>query len=488
MLVVILAVLALAASLSAVWMLRERNFQAREAQAFEQGERVVDTLSKRIGSGFTSAALAALTAEQLAALREFESSLITPLDDASTGFCLPGGELAQVATVAAFAFEPDFAKGKHPREAQPPGAHLLPLDREIIEDTCAALRGSELGRKRSVAPNDVLFITARKVSPDLAVFALVRTPNRANDELGWGWRATVALLCAFTLLLVIVTMHLLAALRRSTRQVEESLSRLRHDLRAPVETPRVAELARIADALRSMASDLATTRERERGLESRLAHEQRLSGLGRVVAGVAHEIRNPLAGMKLKLDLLVRRDLDARARQDIEVCLVEIARLDRIVSSLLLVSRREPVQRESCDLGALVRERADGARPLAAEQEVRLEVGGAALACAHREHTVRILDNLIRNAIEASPAGGTVSLRVEAAATEGAVVVRVVDEGEGVPAEHIERLFEPFFTSKPEGTGLGLFLSRSLAEQQGGSVSYIRDGKKTSFQLTLASA
>src|ERR1700755_490406 len=102
MLVVILAVLALAASLSAVWMLRERNFRAREAQAFEQGERVVETLSKRVGSGFTSAALAALAPERAAALRELESSLITPLDDASTGFCPAGGALAEVETVAAF--------------------------------------------------------------------------------------------------------------------------------------------------------------------------------------------------------------------------------------------------------------------------------------------------------------------------------------------------------------------------------------------------
>lgn len=485
-LVVVLAVLALGASLLAVLELRAQRAAAREAQAYEQGARIIDALDQRVGDTFSVEMLATADADRQSALRVFASSLIAPLIDASTGFCLPDGTLTAVETVAPLAFGPNRRDRAMAGDFKLPPLRLLPLDRHFVETACRNLRGNEVGHGRFAAPNDLLFVSARKVTSELAAFVLVRMPNRQKEERGWAWQANVALICGCTLLLVILTVDALVALHRGSLQVEQALARLGRDLRAPVGTPRIAELARIADGLRNMASDLASAHERERDLERRLDHEQRLAALGRVVAGVAHETRNPLAGIKLKLDLLARRPLDPRAKDDIEVCLMEIARLDRLVSTLLLVSRREPVTCVACDVAEVVRERVDVARAQAKGRGVDLEVQGEATALVQRDLLVRIVDNLLRNAVEASPAPSKVV--VTWTRDEGRVQLRVGDLGPGVPLQHVEQLFEPFFTLKPEGTGLGLFLSRSLAEAQGGSLSYLRCDPMTWFELTLLAA
>jgi signal transduction histidine kinase len=469
--------------LGAVFELRARGGQARERLAFEQGAKVVDALAGRVGQLFTREALEQLGPAEATSLRGFQASLITPLVDASAGFCVPDGDLLAVETVAPTAFAPtedaELAREFRLRAA----ARLLPLDRRIVQRACNNLSARQFRHDRFAAPNDLLFVSARRLNPSLGVFALVRMPNRDHAERGWTWQANVVLLCACALLLAWLTIDALIALRRSTSQVESSLARLSHDLRADIASPRIAELAQIAAALRMMAADLATTRERERSLEGRLAHEQRLAGLGRVVAGVAHEIRNPLAAMKLNLDLMARRDLEPRTRREIGTCLMEVARLERVVSTLLLVSRREQVERATCDLGALIRERAEASRPAAWKRGVRIEVQGEGGALGHREYLVHIVDNLLRNAVEASPDGGRVCLALRHCGRE--LELSICDAGAGVPSEHVERLFEPFFTLKPDGTGLGLFLSRSLAEAQRGTVSYAREAARSYFKLTL---
>ena len=95
-------------------------------------------------------------------------------------------------------------------------------------------------------------------------------------------------------------------LRRGAADLRTALVRLEGDLRAPVPRPRALELREIATGLEAMATHLAEARDRELALEATIARDQRLAALGRVAAGVAHEVRNPLAGMKLRLDLLKR--------------------------------------------------------------------------------------------------------------------------------------------------------------------------------------
>jgi signal transduction histidine kinase len=320
------------------------------------------------------------------------------------------------------------------------------------------------------------------IDGDVAAFAVRAIPKRpSTGPLGVSF--LLAAMAAITLVLVVVSVDAMLAVRRGTGDLERALEVLESDLRAEVVPPRAKELAAIARRLRSMAERLADARDRERALERRVAHEARLGALGRLVAGVAHEIRNPLTGVHLLLDGIRRHSADARVQGDVDTALGEIARLDHVVGSLLGVARDARTEPAPLDVGEVVDERLRTMKELAAARGLTLDRRGDARATAERDVLVRVVDNLVRNAIEASPSGAAVV--VEVGVTGGLVVVDVVDRGEGVPGDRVSQLFEPFFTLKPDGTGLGLWLSRALAEARGWALLYLREDGATRFSLRL---
>lgn len=221
--------------------------------------------------------------------------------------------------------------------------------------------------------------------------------------------------------------------------------------------------------------------EQER-LARELFEQERLSGLGRVVAGVAHEVRNPLASIKLRLDLAAASAvLPPSVESAIGHATAEIARLDRLVTDLLFVSGRQIGPRIRSGVGALVRTRAEALLPWAAARGVGIRVHGDAAAMIDAESVARAIDNLLRNAVEAAPAGSEVQVYIEEAADT--LLVRIEDHGPGVPRS--SELFEPFFTTKSDGTGLGLAISRAIARSHGGDVTYTRIEPITRFELSL---
>jgi signal transduction histidine kinase len=124
--------------------------------------------------------------------------------------------------------------------------------------------------------------------------------------------------------------------------------------------------------------------------------------------------------------------------------------------------------------------------PWAKERRVAIGVKGAARAAVEADAVARALDNLLRNAVEASPEGGAVEVEI---ASEGAEArITVSDAGAGVDDKRRGELFEPFFTTKPDGSGLGLALSRAVAVAHGGSVLYSREASRTRFTLTVRTA
>jgi signal transduction histidine kinase len=108
---------------------------------------------------------------------------------------------------------------------------------------------------------------------------------------------------------------------------------------------------------------------------------------------------------------------------------------------------------------------------------------GSLSVTANRDAVTRVIDNLLRNGIEASPASAEVRVELSSAGSDARI--RFIDRGGGVPPDRVAELFEPFFTLKPEGTGLGLFLSRSLLEAQGGTLTYDREGGLSCFSATI---
>ncbi|MDB4965621.1 MAG: Flagellar sensor histidine kinase FleS [Myxococcales bacterium] len=302
------------------------------------------------------------------------------------------------------------------------------------------------------------------------------------------WRLITIALAIATALLVFTVVWATLLFRRSAAALNSTLTALGKDLTTPVPTPRVAELSGIADGIRAMSRELQVSREATERLARELSQKERLAALGRVAAGVAHEVRNPLASIKLRLDLTAAGELPEAARKAVTAASSEIARLDRLVSDLLLVAGKQLGPRRAVGLGALAQARVESLRPWAQARGVTVEVRGDIDADVDAESVARALDNLVRNAVEASPSGGSVEVRVAAAAAPGTTLVEVEDHGVGVETARTSELFEPFFTTKAEGTGLGLAISRAIARAHGGDVTYARAGDVTRFCLSLPRA
>jgi signal transduction histidine kinase len=455
-LLALVATLAIGAAVVSIAQLFARSDTAREQAARATADGMVSALGSR--------AVAAQV--DPTALRAIASEIAAPQVDANAGFC--SGQMVIAAAGPGPHHEP-----RHPE--------LPPDQRDFVSTQCAAATAGAVRRGRLAHPHDVIVVSATRLTPELAAWGLVRVPTHPEEgpELPLG----LGVMALATLALGILTAEATIALGRGTAALELALFRLRDDLRSELPVPRPKELAKIAEGLRSMALRLADAHDRELALQRDLSHEQRLAGLGRVTAGVAHEIRNPLAAIKLKLDGLLGRSLDERTHADARVCLAEVARLDEIIGAMLLVARKTPARPELLSFGEVTDERVGLLRELAEKRHVKLSREGEAKAVANRVTLTRALDNLLRNAIEASPEGGRV--RVRLAAGDGKATLEVVDEGPGVPPERLAELFEPFFTTKPEGTGLGLWLSRSLLEIDSGSLAYGRKDDHTLFSVTL---
>jgi signal transduction histidine kinase len=336
---------------------------------------------------------------------------------------------------------------------------------------------------RETSMPDVTLVVGARAAADgsiaWAAYPLRMTPYSTS------WRWIVLALSLATLLLVTTAVHAVITFKRSAAALNGALVLLAKDLSTPVPRTPVRELGDIADGIAALARSLAQSREGEERLGRELERQERLAALGRVVAGVAHEVRNPLASIKLRLDLAVSDGpaLPEAVGQAVAHASDEIARLDRLVADLLVVAGRTLGPRRRTEVGSLVRDRATALAPWAELRRVNIAVEGDAVAEIDPDSIARACDNLLRNAVEASPAGGTVTVQI---AEDGSGVhVQVEDRGEGIAGERAPLLFEPFFTTKAEGTGLGLAISRAIARAHGGDAVYRRMGHVTRFELTL---
>jgi signal transduction histidine kinase len=298
----------------------------------------------------------------------------------------------------------------------------------------------------------------------------------------WRWSAVTLGLAG--LLLVIATGHLGVVIQRSAKQLTSSLLSLSHDLSAPIQKPSVRELSDVAEGISRLAGELLTAQQERDRLNKQLAEKERLASLGRVAAGLAHEVRNPLAAIKLRVDLAAfDSHVPSTVRSELSAVSSEISRLDRLVSDLQILAGRRIGPLKSTDLRSLAEQRAHALRPWAAEKNVTISVDGEAHCMADPDGVSRVLDNLVKNAVEASPSGEVVGLSLRVENSRAWLVVR--DKGAGVEKARESELFEPFFTTKTEGMGLGLALSRAIAEAHQGSLRYYRKDSCTHFELVL---
>ena len=223
-------------------------------------------------------------------------------------------------------------------------------------------------------------------------------------------------------------------------------------------------------------------------MRQQMARMDRLASLGRMSAGIAHEVRNPLTGVSLLLDELHDRLLGNEDDQHlIQQALGEIERLENLVNEMLHFASPVVPEITNINIGNVVEDLLLLIRKQCQCQKIKLieniapDLPEIALDGARLK---QVLLNLLNNSIEAMPEGGQLTLEVESSARN--MLVRIVDTGIGIPAEQIPFIFEPFFTSKGQGTGLGLAISYNIISDRGGEISIDSEvGSGTSVVVSL---
>ena len=230
--------------------------------------------------------------------------------------------------------------------------------------------------------------------------------------------------------------------------------------------------------------------ERERIALSR----ERLASVGEIFAGVAHTVRNPLHGLLNCVDILrAKVSPDDQIQKTLALMSEGLQRIESITRRLLVLTRRTPLQKVSTDINALIRETLQFI-------EVRSHKSGVEIQTTlNKVPTVEIDPNqfseallsVLNNALDACQGGGAVSVRTFVASSSAEFVcVEISDTGAGISAEHLSRIFHPFFTTKAvgEGTGLGLAITRRIVEEHGGTLSVeseVGNGTSVSFRIPV---
>jgi two-component system sensor histidine kinase AtoS len=277
-----------------------------------------------------------------------------------------------------------------------------------------------------------------------------------------------------TIALAVVATAVLALVALLTQRVTRSLSGLAvaadavaaGDLERRVNADGSDESGRVAHAFNQMTESLKQTLHR-------LAQRESLAAVGEFAASLAHEIRNPLSAVRVDLQRAEEQSTDSEARRLIDRTLRSIERLDATVTAALRVARSGKIERRVIDVRTPLAAAMESAQPEFAARGATLEPlpDGVSVLPVHGDAAAleQLFLNLLLNAAQALEPGGRAGVAV--ARDDGAITVSVWDAGLGISAATRERLFEPFFSTKPDGTGLGLAVAQRIAVAHGGEVS-----------------
>lgn len=276
------------------------------------------------------------------------------------------------------------------------------------------------------------------------------------------------------LLMTVVANRLVARIREVDRQTRVISA---GDFR-PMPLPTANdELRDLGESVNEMARRLAEFRDA-------LTMTERVRVLGQFSGGLAHQLRNAVAGAKLALQLHAT-ECPASDREPLDVALRQLARVEMIVRQFLDLGRPETRKREPCDLGELLSQAIAllGPQCRHAGTTLRWEppqkpvvLPGDAVQLGH------LLANLLGNALEAAGPGGNVEVQIREAGEDG-VSVEIVDDGPGPPPEIASRLFDPFVTGKDQGIGLGLAVAKQAVDAHGGKLTWERRDGRTVFRV-----
>lgn len=249
------------------------------------------------------------------------------------------------------------------------------------------------------------------------------------------------------------------------------------------------EIGDLARSFNDMVRELRESREEIQRLhKTQMSRAEHLATLGELAAGLAHEIRNPLAGIAGVIEI-IGRDLpeDAPSRDVLHEVKTEVQHIGRIVTDLLDTARPKPSQFRLSDLNATAELAVMLAQQQAHAKGICIELTKAEklpLVYHDSGQVNQVLLNLLLNGIQAMQDGGTV--RLDVGRRDGSALVTVTDTGRGIAPENLSNIFLPFFTTKGSGTGLGLSLARRIIEDHGGFIEVTsRVGEGSQFAVLL---
>jgi signal transduction histidine kinase len=352
----------------------------------------------------------------------------------------------------------------------------------ILNVATAALTAHRMQQDQFFGPHDVVLFMAIPVcdtkacvgGPVGAAWLMQRLPGAETDRkrallwsaFGFGIVACVTVILAF-LVLRQVGHGTQAVLDRLTG-MESSLSHQPHP-----STLKLAEFHRVLDGLDRLGKTLRGQMERERELQSRVRQNERLAAIGQLAAGVAHELRNPLATIRLRAQMAQRKTQEEATSQASAVILAEVDRLDAIIERLLDFSRPIRLDAAMVDVSALAE--ASVQRWTARNPQLLFRYVGQndIAAVADPNRLEQVLDNLLENAVRQFEGAKTLYPVIEVRCVKAGekVCVTVADNGGGFTPAALQSATEPFFTTRAKGTGLGLAITQEIVHALGGTLT-----------------
>ncbi len=280
--------------------------------------------------------------------------------------------------------------------------------------------------------------------------------------------------------------------RRMVKPIEELtattelLSEGKWDI--PLTSDSQDEIGTLSRAFRKMSTSLQEREHKIRNMNDELALSEKLATLGQFSAGIAHEIKNPLASISTHVQLLERASDDQKVQQKCQLLLEEVGRANTIINGILGFSRQDRINLAEVKARNALEQIYNDLVPVAENASIKMEfswVGNDVDINIDQEKLRQVFANLLSNSIDAlNNKKGHITWTIE---TTDQLYLHLRDNGPGIPEEHRKKLFDPFFTSKPagKGTGLGLSVCHGIMKQHGGQITVIPESSGAHFLLSL---
>jgi signal transduction histidine kinase len=352
-------------------------------------------------------------------------------------------------------------------------------ERSVIKDVAKRAIAAGSAQDLLRGGNDLVLVEAlRTKDGSVAAWAMQR---RSRQTATAGRRGLLIALVLAALLSVGGTLRMAVQLRGGVSRIQAGLAGLETDFNRSLPES-AGELGEISQSINRLAAV-------RRKLEEELRREDRLRVIGRTVAGFAHEIRNPLNGIRLSMQVLEQRLKSGTVEtQDLKLVMGEVDRMDALLFDLLAFRERKKVEVFPQDVGSLIARCVELVRSPNGGAKLRVEVPQqpALVARGDAHRLTQAMLNLLLNGIEAAGENGEVL--VEGRQNGERIEIRVHDSGPELTTEQQQHLFEAFYTTKPTGTGLGLAVSRQLVLEMGGDLQYQSEAGTKAFVISLEAA